>query len=506
MDNHLFLPVVVPLLGAVVTILLRGKRILARGIFLLIVPGYLGYSGWLLWHIAGAGRQVAMAGSWPPPDGITLVADGLSAIMLFLSALLMLAGAFLGFVTLDEQREGFFFYPLLLLLLGSLGGVFTTGDIFSLYIWSEAVLLASFALLTLGGERAQVEGGLKYLVLNILGSMVLLVGCGLLHGTMGTLNMALLAKHLGTTATPGLKTVLASLILVAFVVRAAIFPSFFWLPASSHVPPVAVSAILVGLLTRPAIYALFRLFPLLFPGELLTLSPILALLAALTIGVGFLAAFAQGDLRRMLAFDSIGQQGYILLGLVLAAGAGAMGLAAGIFLLIHAMVAHMALLLVGGTLEHLAGTTQVRRIGGLLPREPVVAVLWFLGFLVLAGFPPLSGFFGRLALLNVAILYQEYLLVAVIIVGSLLGLLPMLRVWNGVFWRQSPQQERSPSPEQPPPQATMRLIVPGGVLVALCVALAVWVSPAMDYSLMAATQAMDGGGYISDVLGVAGAL
>lgn len=495
MDNHLFLPLLVPLVSAVLAILFGQQRMLARGIVSLAVIFNLGYSIWLMWRVMMDGRQIAFNGDWIAPYGITLVADGLGAIMLFMAALLMLATIIFGFASLDEQHENFYFYPMLLFLLFGVSGAFITGDLFNLYVWFEVLLLSSFGLLTLGGQRGQLEGGLKYVVLNLIGSTFFLIGCGLVYGVAGTLNMAQVGERFATIASPSFITVLACLFLVAYGIKAGIVPLFFWLPTSYHTPPVVVTAIFGGLLTKVGVYSLYRVLGLIYNQDLPTLSPLLLVLAGLTMVLGVLGAVAQMNIRRILSFHIISQIGYMIMGLGLASVA---GLAAGLLFMVHNIVVKTALFMIGGAAEHISGTGDLKKMGGLARREPVLAVLWFLAILSLAGIPPLSGFFGKLALLQVSVSQEQYVIGAVAAGVSILTFFSMLKIWNEAFWKKLPEDAAEPR------RATPGLILPGAMLVIVSILLGVGAAPALDYSLMAADQALDVAGYVHDVCGPAG--
>src|SRR5690606_6546149 len=189
-------------------------------------------------------------GNWPVPFGIVIVADMFSAIMVALAALMGFSVVIFSFATMDQQRERFGYYPSVLFLLMGVCGAFLTGDIFNLYVWFEIVLISSFVLLGLGGERAQLEGSIKYFALNLLISAFFLGAVGILYGMTGALNMADVSIKLSTTSQPELVPVVAVLFLVAFGIKAAVFPFFFWLPAAYHTPPVAVTTLFSGLMTK----------------------------------------------------------------------------------------------------------------------------------------------------------------------------------------------------------------------------------------------------------------
>lgn len=492
---HLFIPIITPMIGGALAVLFNRQRVVARAIALISVLINLGYGLWLMSVVPATGPLVAQGSGWLAPFGISLVADGMGALMVMLAALLMLTTIIYSFYSIDEQREHHFYYSLLLLLLLGVSGAFLTGDLFNLYVWFEVLLVASFGLITLGGSRDQLEGGLKYVVLNLLGSTAFLAGCGLVYGFAGTLNMAHIAERMATLANPGLQTVLAGILLFAFGSKAAIVPLFFWLPSSYHTPPVAVTAIFSGLMTKVGVYALYRTFGLLFQNELATYGPWILLLAGLTMVIGVLGAVAQMNVRRILSFHIISQIGYSVMGLGLASAA---GLAAGLVFTAHVMIVKMALFFIGGAAEQIYGTGDLKKMGGLARREPLLGLFWFLGILSLAGIPPLSGFIGKLILLQVGVSQQAYLITAVAAGTSILTFFSMLKIWNEVFWKKSYDDVNRL------PRVPLGLLAPGAALVVLSVALGLLAGPLVDYNAIAGQQAFDRNVYITAVCGADG--
>ncbi len=495
MANHLFFPLLVPLVSAVLATLVSQRRVIARSIALAAVLFNLGYSIWLLLAVGATGRMVTQADDFAAPFGISLVADGLSAIMLALTSVMMLVTMLYSFSTVSPYRERYYYYPLLLLLLFGCGGAFLTGDLFNLYVWFEVLLVASFGLITLGGERGQLEGGLKYVVLNLLGSTSFLVGAGLLYGVAGTLNMAHLSERLGTLEHSGIVTAVAGFFLFAYSSKAGLAPLFFWLPASYHTPSIAVTALFGGLLSKVGIYALYRVFGTVFQRELAWLAPLILLVAGVTMVVGVIGAMAQVNVRRILAFHIVSQMGYMAMGLGLA---GTVGLAAGILFMAHNIVVKTALFLIGGTAEHLSGTGELKQMGGMARREPILAGLWLLASFSLAGLPPLSGFFGKLGLIQVGLEQGQWLMVGVAAAVSLFTLFSMLKIWNEVFWKKAYVDQTGM------PRASALLLAPSALLVALSIAIGFGASPVLNYSRYSAEQVFNTQRLVQDVCGSAG--
>ncbi len=292
----LVLPILIPLASATAMLLALRSGPAQRWIGVAGTTMLLAASVALLVVVQEEGIRVTTMGGWPAPFGITFVADHLSAIMVVITAIMGVAVAIYSLADVEPARERFGYYPLLHVLLMGVNGAFLTGDIFNLYVWFEVMLMASFVLLTLGGGREQLRGAIKYVTLNLLSSAFFLAGIGILFGITGTLNMAHLAMRLDAVAAPGLVTAVAMFFLVAFGIKAAVFPLFFWLPASYHTPPVAVSAIFAGLLTKVGVYALVRVFTLLFTQDVGYTHTLLLVISGLTMVTGVLGAAAQNEL------------------------------------------------------------------------------------------------------------------------------------------------------------------------------------------------------------------
>ena len=259
MNPLLLLPVLIPLTAAALGLAMwrsgtAQRSIAVAGSVALLVAGVA-----LLLAVHDEGILTLQVGDWPAPFGITMVADLFSAILVVLAGVLAVAITVYSSASIDRRRESFGYYPLTMVLLAGVCGTFLTGDLFNLYVWFEVLLIASFVLLALGGERAQLEGALKYVALNLIASATLLVSIGVLYGLTGTVNLADLSVRLGEVENQGIVVGLAAMLLIAFGIKAALVPLYFWLPASYHTPPVAVSALFSGLLTKVGIYALVAL-------------------------------------------------------------------------------------------------------------------------------------------------------------------------------------------------------------------------------------------------------
>lgn len=503
MNILLVLPIIVPMLSAISCVIawrrVRFQRIATMvGTLLLLLVGCL-----LLFVVQRDGILSTRIGDWPTPFGIVLVADLFSSIMVVMAGLIGVSVAIYSFASIDAGRESYGYYPVMLILLMGVTGAFLTGDMFNLYVWFEIILISSFVLLALGGERAQLEGAIKYFALNMLVSAFFLTAVGILYSITGSLNMADIAIVLNRLDEPGLAVVLAVMFLITFGIKAAVFPLFFWLPAAYHTPPVAVTTLFSGLMTKVGVYALVRVFTLLFTQDRSYTHGMILLIAGLTMVVGVLGAVAQYDFRRLLSFHIISQIGYLMMGLGLFTIA---SLAGTIFFMVHVIIAKSALFLVSGVSYLFGNTYDLRSLGSLYRDYPLLAVLFFVPAMALAGIPPLSGFWAKLSLITAGLAVRQYVIVLIALGVSLLTLFSMTKIWAEVFWKDSPKIT-SAGVEQvlaltPTGRLWMRLM-PIVMLSLFTVVLGGVAEPLFSLATQASQQLIDKQFYIQAVLGVA---
>ncbi|MFE9203069.1 Na+/H+ antiporter subunit D [Micromonospora sp. NPDC007230] len=430
------LPVVVPLLGAALTLILANRPRWQRTVSVLGLITTLAVAVVLLVEAYRHGPVVVRVGGWPPPVGIVLVADQLAALMLVVSSavtlcvLLYSIGQGRGETT--EAAPVNIYHPTYLVLTAGVTNAFLAGDLFNLFVGFEILLAASFVLITLGGTETRIRTGATYVVVSVLSSMIFLAAVGLVYAATGTLNMAQLAGRLDDLPA-GVRLVLQLMLLLAFAIKAAVFPVSAWLPDSYPTAPAPVTAVFAGLLTKVGVYAIIRTETLLFPGG--QVSGLLMVVAGLTMVVGVLGAVAQSDLKRLFSFTLVSHIGYMIYGVALSTVA---GLSGAIFYVVHHITIQTTLFLVAGLVEERAGSTDLRRLGGLARIAPLLAVLFFVPAMNLAGIPPFSGFLGKLGLLQAGVAAGGVLpgvLVAAGTVTSLLTLYAASRVWSIAFWR-----------------------------------------------------------------------
>ncbi|MGY1707095.1 Na+/H+ antiporter subunit D [Geodermatophilus sp. SYSU D00697] len=434
------LPVLLPLLGAAVALLVSGHPRFQRLVSLAVLTTVLAVSVTLLLVADAEGATSVAVGGWPVPLGIVLVVDRLSALMLVVASTVTLGVLVfaVGQGTADgaEETPLSIFHPTFLVLVAGVSNAFLAGDLFNLYVGFEILLMASYVLLTLGGTAPRIRGGITYVIVSLTSSLVFLAAIGLVYAATGTVNMADLALRLGDLP-EGTQVLLQSMLLIAFGIKAAVFPLSAWLPDSYPTAPAPVTAVFAGLLTKVGVYAIIRTQTLLFPQG--ALDDLLMWAALATMLIGILGAVAQTDLRRLLSFTLVSHIGYMVFGIALGT---ASGLAGAVFYVAHHIAIQTTLFLVAGLVERQGGTTSVNKLGGLARRSPLLAVLFFVPAMNLAGIPPLSGFVGKLGLLQAGVADGSALaltLVAGGVVTSLLTLLAIARVWTRAFWRPPTQ-------------------------------------------------------------------
>ncbi len=497
MNSLIVLPILMPLLvGASCVVVWRhvtAQRILTLAGSIV----YFAVSILILERVANQGIQAVQKGGWIAPFGITLVADMFSAIMVATTGVVTLVIVIYSLGTMDRGRESHGYYPLFNILIMGVSGAFLTGDIFNLFVWFEVLLISSFVLLALGGERAQLEGAIKYVTLNLVASAFFLAAVGILYAMAGSLNMADLSQRLGSAGHPGLVTTLGILFLVAFGIKGAIFPLFFWLPASYHTPPVAVSAIFGGLLTKVGVYALIRVFTLLFLNNVDYTHTIILWAGGITMVTGVLGAVAQYEFRRLLSFHIVSQIGYMVMGLGFFTP---LALAGTVFFIVHNIFVKTNLFLVSGVSHRLHGTYDLKKLGGLYRAHPWLAMLFLLSAFSLAGVPPLSGFFGKLVLIKAGLGIEQFALVAAALGVSLLTLFSMTKIWAEAFWKPLP----AGTAVNAPGRGTALMVGPIVTLAVLAVVMGVAAGPFFDLAQQAGDQLMNPESYIAEVLRVRG--
>ncbi|HUO39234.1 MAG TPA: Na+/H+ antiporter subunit D, partial [Mycobacterium sp.] len=389
------LPVLLPVIGAALTLFLGRRPRLQRAITLVVLSALVVVCGLLLRAADRAGALVVHVGGWGQtvpgmgPLGITLVVDRLSALMLVVSSIVLLGVVCYaigqGIRDGDERQPVSIFLPTYLALAAGVCNAFLAGDLFNLFVGFEVLLAASFVLLTIGATADRVRAGISYVMVSMVSSLIFLLGIALVYAATGAVNMAELAVRLDHVSA-GIRGALFAVLLVAFGIKAAVFPLSAWLPDSYPTAPAPVTAVFAGLLTKVGVYAIIRAHSLLFPGA--GLDSALLVAALLTMLVGVLGAIAQTDIKRLLSFTLVSHIGYLVFGIALSSR---LGMTGAIYYVAHHIIVQTTLFLVVGLIERQAGASTLRRLGGLAAASPLLAIAFFVPAINLGGIPPLSG-------------------------------------------------------------------------------------------------------------------
>ena len=520
------LPVLIPLIAAAATLIAGRRPRLQRFITLTALTAVVAVCATLLVLADRYGTIALQVGGWGPteaglgPLGITLVVDRLSALMLVVSAVVLLAVVLYaigqGIRDGDERQPVSIFLPTYLVLSAGVCNAFLAGDLFNLFVGFEVLLSASFVLLTIGASKDRVRAGIGYVMVSMVSSLIFLFGLALVYAATGTLNLALLATRLDDIAT-GTRSALFAVLLVAFGIKAAVFPLSTWLPDSYPTAPAPITAVFAGLLTKVGVYAIIRAHSLLFPGG--ALDNVLMVAGLLTMIVGILGAIAQSDIKRLLSFTLVSHIGYMVFGVALSSQ---LGMAGAIYYVAHHIIVQTTLFLVVGLIERQAGASTLHRLGGLAAASPLLAFVFAAPALNLGGIPPFSGFIGKVALLQggaAAGTPLAWLLVAGSVLTSLLTLWAVTRVWTKAFWRA-----RADAPDGELAMATpsslledagdvafadrddvgrmpVGMLAPTLALIGVGLVLTVAAGPIVGYCDRAAAEILDRGQYTAAVLG-----
>ncbi|HWL41367.1 MAG TPA: proton-conducting transporter membrane subunit [Ilumatobacter sp.] len=497
MDRLAPLPTVIPLVAAALAMLAHRSRWLQRTIAHLALTAALSFAVALLVHADREGPAVARLGGWSASIGISYVVDRLSGLLLVVALFTLLAVLVFAEGQRSKGAESPVFHPVYLVLAAGTGAAFSTGDLFHMFVAYEVLLIASYVLLTLDGTPAQVRTGTTYAVVNTIESLVLVMAVALVYASTGTLSMAELPARLAEL-NDGVRTGLQLLLLVAFGLKAAVFPLFFWLPDSYPAARSPITAVFAGLLTKVGVYSILRTQTLLFADANRTL---LLWVAGLTMVVGVLGAIAQNEVKRILSFHIVSQIGYMILGIAIG---GPAAIAATIFFLLHQIPIKSSLFLVEGMIEHSTGTSSLDRLSGLVHRSGLLGALFLLPALSLAGIPPFSGFVAKLGIVTSGLAAGERVAVALAIGCSLLTLVSMAKIWLGAFWGPATEPVLRPAGAAPDPSAAWRwpaAMLGSTVAVVLAgLALAVFAGPLYALCERAAADIADVDAYVRTVL------
>ncbi|WP_342580724.1 Na+/H+ antiporter subunit D [Ureibacillus sp. FSL W7-1570] len=443
-NNIIVLPLVIPIFTAVILIFLRKHVVVQRIIAFLTMLAVSIISFFLLVLVQREGIIRIDFGGWKPPFGILFVADAFSVLMVLTASIVTLICLLYAFSTVGERHEYMFFYSFVLLLVAGVNGSFLTGDIFNLFVCFEVMLMASYALVALGGEKVQLRESLKYVLINVVGSSVFLIALAYLYGTVKTLNMAHIAERVAEAGQDPMLTTVSLVLFIVFSLKAGLV-LFFWLPGSYVVPPAAVQALFAALLTKVGVYALIRTFTLMFPHRPEVTHTIIGVFAGLTIILGCLGALSSRNVLRIAAYNIVIAVGFILIGL---ASGTENALAGSVFYLIHDMIAKALLFLLVGLMVFLTGEKFIDNMSGLIRNYPLFGWIYFLTMLALVGIPPLSGFVGKILIGKGAIEAGSYVLLFLGFASSLVVLFSLLKIFLSSFFGETiiTNEDKKPLP------------------------------------------------------------
>lgn len=436
------MPIILPAVAAGLIALFRGvnlQRFIALGTLAVLTV----IAAVMIIVADTHGIQTVQMGGWDAPVGITMVADRLSSIMLFVSSIVLFAvmwyGISQGLRDGDDDDPVAVFLPTYMLLSMGVNLSFLAGDLFNLYVGFEVFLVASYVLLTLGASPQRVRAGIGYVMVSMASSMVFLFALALVYASVGTVNMAQAGIRMEELPN-GTRAAIFATFIVAFGIKAAIFPLDAWLPDSYPTAASIVTAVFAGLLTKVGVYAFIRVRSTVFTDG--ALDSTLMVIALLTMIVGVMGAIAQNDIKRLMSFTLVSHIGYMIFGVALGSVA---GLSGAIFYAVHHILVQTSLFLVVGLVERQAGSAQLRRLGSLLYTAPVIALLYLIPALNLGGIPPFSGFLGKVMLIQAGAedgSWLAWVLIGGAVITSLLTLYAMMNVWSKGFLR-----DRADAPE-----------------------------------------------------------
>ncbi|MDY0408511.1 Na+/H+ antiporter subunit D [Virgibacillus soli] len=431
MSNLAVLPIIIPLFAGIIVTFVNKRVSLSRNLAKLFTILNLGVAVYVMYHVIQHGTIVLETGEWVAPYGIVLVADLLSALLILTTNIIATACVFYAPRSLPESKEKHYFYTFYFFLLTGVSGAFLTGDLFNLFVFFEVLLIASYALIVLGGDRVQLRESLKYVLINVFSSVLFVTVVAFLYGVVGTVNMAQIAERVQEVDQKGVLTTIAILLFFVFGTKAALFPLYYWMPKSYVVPNPVVSALFGALLTKVGVYSILRVFSLIFVHNISLTHEMFIWFAGLSMIFGVIGALSTSNIKLIIAYNIIPAIGFIMMGIGFH---NADGLSGSVYYLMHDMIIKTALFLLVGAIAYVAGTSDLRKMNGLIHHYPVLGWLLFISAFVLAGIPPFSGFIGKVLLLRGAFTNEEIIIAIIALGTSLLILYSIMKIFIHGFW------------------------------------------------------------------------
>jgi multicomponent Na+:H+ antiporter subunit D len=493
-QNPLLLgPIFIPLAFAALGVLLARHRIAQHSLSLAAgVAAFACSFGVLLHNLRGSVLTYRLGG-WPPPYGIVLVGDLLASVFAVMATAVVAGGLLYAIGCRDKAVSYPVFMPLFLCMGAGLSGAIYTGDFFTLFVFIELMVISSVILVAVSDNRLGLEAAIKYLLISAMGTLFLLIGVADLYATFGTLNMADLGQLLALGERPLLAQAAAIMLMCAFLLKSAVFPFHFWQPDFHTTAPTPVHAVLSSVVVKVGVYGLIRMMSLIFIAEAPLIQRLLVVLGIIGIFFGSLGALRTYDAKRLLAYSTFGQIGFILVGI--GWGTPAALAAALVYAVNHSFIKSSLLMITGAVSSRtVTKTARLSEIGGVGKPLALTSGLYFLGGLALAGVPPLNGFVSKVALVQGGIATGDWLVLGLVVGAGTITLLYMTRTWQLIF--QQPPGENSAKTK---PEGDSNLAP--ALLIALCVALGLFGAPLLELAAQTAAQMADPLIYIRAVLG-----
>jgi len=424
--------VIVPLAGAFLIAIVRGKlKWFSDTLGLMSSAILLFLSVMSLYFVNIYGTLQYFIGGWRPPIGINMVLDGFTAFMSFTINIITFCIAIYSINYMENFTSKWKFYTLFLLMVTGMNGVIVTGDIFNLFVYLEIASVASYALVAFGTGKHELEAAFKYAVMSTVASLFILLGIVFLYSYTSTLNMADISATLGTKSSSDIILLTSILFIVGFGLKAALVPFHGWLPDAHPSAPAPISAMLSGILIKSlGVYALCRIFYNVI-GFSHTISNIFLFLGVFSMVLGVFLAIGQWDLKRLLAYHSISQIGYVILGIGLGTPLGVLG---GLFHLFNHSVFKSLLFLNAGAVEYSTGTRDLKKMGGLAKRIPVTYSTNLIGSMSIAGIPPFNGFWSKLIIIIATVQAGRYGYAFWAVLASVLTLASFMKVMRYAYY------------------------------------------------------------------------
>jgi multicomponent Na+:H+ antiporter subunit D len=490
---YVLLPILIPLTGAAIGLLLRGRKsVQASWTFGVMLTSFLS-SAWLLWMVYTSGTAVVFQpGGWAAPYGITFIADPLSALMTVMVQVVLVAGVLYALGSTEKSNSFPTFYPLFLTLATGLTGTMLTGDMFNLFVFTELLVVSGAILTAISDDRYGIEAAYKYFYISLIASLFLLLAAGALYVSYGTLNMADLSARIGIDPDQPLVLMAMAALIVFFMTKSAVVPFHFWQPDFHTVSPTAISAMLSSVVVKLGVYGFLRMTTLWFLPHAELLRTLLIVLGVIGVFFGSFAAVGAKHAKRMLAYSTLGQIGYILV--AIGWGTPLALLAALVYIFNHSLIKSALLMLAGAVASRApVKTAAFDMVGGVGRSMPFAGALFFVGGLALAGIPPTNGFISKLALFQSGVEAGEIATLILITVGSLISIVYVGRSYQVIFWGpRSSEGEVKPYGD--------RLAAPA-LLVGLCLVLGLWGEPLLAVARFTVEWMLNPDLYIQVVLG-----